>query len=106
MLVVTVEDDHRVQHQELEVAGISSGRQVARYTIDGRVGGGERLRVPQQLEPAQASDGFELAIGVHYEPANRLFGFAGRIRNVDLPVPDLPFAINRIAALQGRQDVV
>src|SRR3984893_15411499 len=106
MLVFTVEDRYRIQHQELEVAGIPPGCQIARYGLDTRVSGGEYLRVPQQVKPAQAIDGFEFAIGVRFEPADCLLGFAGRIRNVDLAVPDLPFATDRIAVPQGSEQVV
>src|ERR1700730_12003419 len=106
MLVFTVEDRYRIQHQKLEVAGIALGCQIARYGLDTRVSGGECLRVPQQVKPAQAIDGFEFAIGVRFEPADCWLGFARRIGNVDLAVPDLPFAADRIAVPQGSQNVV
>jgi hypothetical protein len=62
------------------------------------VSGGESLRVPEEFEAAQAVYRLEFVIGMGFEPAKRLIGFPGKVRDIDLAVSNLPLAGNRVSA--------
>ena len=101
-----VENGDRVKHRELRVGGIAAGRQIAKHRFDRRMRGDERLRVPKQLEPAQAVHRFEFAVGMFFQPPRRSARLTGGIHDVNLSVPHLAFAGHRLSAAQRTQHLV
>ena len=101
-----VENGNRVKHRELRVGGIAAGCQIAKQRFDRRTGGDERLRVPKQLEPAQAVHRFEYAVGVFFQPPNRSTRLTGGVHDVNFPVPHLAFGGYRLSAAQRTQHLV